>query len=191
MPRVGIEPGTLRSKVAHSTKSLYKPACTARQYKCIIYRTNTLWRTQVLRMTIRVQICQWLEMIYWSWYAQVVRMIDWSFLICRRSCKWLIMSWYVQVLWMINWSTDMPMSCKWFIGILIHPILANDWSESWCYTQSRVPGCMTSCAASDGGGWLPVNDTTVRPFTIKTPTTLEFEYSVFIYKFYSQTTHFT
>ena len=60
-----------------------------------------------------------------------------------------------------------------------------------CYTQSRAPGCMTSCAASDGGGLLPVNDTTVRPFTIKTPTTLEFEYSVFIYKFYSQTTHFT
>ena len=21
-----------------------------------------------------------------------------------------------------------------------------------CYTQSRAPGCMTSCAASDGGG---------------------------------------
>ena len=38
---------------------------------------------------------------------------------------------------------------------------------------------------------LPVNDPTVRPFTIKTPTTLEFEYSVFIYKFYSKTTYFT
>ena len=60
-----------------------------------------------------------------------------------------------------------------------------------CYTQSRAPGCTTSCAASDGGGGLPVNSTTVRQFTIKTPTTLEFEYSVFIYKIYSQTTHFT
>ena len=25
-------------------------------------------------------------------------------------------------------------------------------ASSSCYTQSRAPGCMTSCAASDGGG---------------------------------------
>ena len=64
-------------------------------------------------------------------------------------------------------------------------------SYSACYTQSRAPGCTTSCAASDGGGLLPVNDTTVRQFTIRIPTMLEFEYSAFIYKIYSQTTHFT
>ena len=60
-----------------------------------------------------------------------------------------------------------------------------------CYTHSSAPRCTNSCAANDGRGWLPVNDTTVRQFTIKTPTTLEFEYNVFIYKIYSQTTHFT
>ena len=47
--------------------------------------------------------------------------------------------------------------------------------------MTKYPGCTTSCAASDGGGCLPVNDTTVRQFTIETQTTLEFEYSVFIY----------
>ena len=57
--------------------------------------------------------------------------------------------------------------------------------------MTKYPGCTTSCAASDGGGCLPVSDTTVRQFTIETPTTLEFEYSVFIYKIYTQTTHFT
>ena len=25
-------------------------------------------------------------------------------------------------------------------------------TDRQCYTQSRAPGCMTSCAASDGGG---------------------------------------
>ena len=42
MPWQRIEPGTLQSKVLHSTTSLQKLACTARQYKCMIYLTNTL-----------------------------------------------------------------------------------------------------------------------------------------------------
>ena len=37
----------------------------------------------------------------------------------------------------------------------------------------------------------PLCDLYNLQFTIKTPTTLELEYNVFIYKIYSQTTHFT
>ena len=37
LTRPRIEPATLRTKIQHSTASLLKPACTARQYKCAIY----------------------------------------------------------------------------------------------------------------------------------------------------------
>ena len=50
MPRPRTESGTLRSTVEQSTTSLYKPACTARQYKCIIYLTYTLWHPPPLHI---------------------------------------------------------------------------------------------------------------------------------------------
>ena len=33
-----------------------------------------------------------------------------------------------------------------------HAVLFTGYHKGDCYTQSRAPGCMTSCAASDGGG---------------------------------------
>ena len=34
-----------------------------------------------------------------------------------------------------------------FREMAVHLAVADD-----CYTQNRAPGCMTSCAACDGGG---------------------------------------
>ena len=97
----------------------------------------------------------------------------------------LFQSFMVQraALFLDHFNLSNQTSLLWTHSGLLNLQNATENIEGGCYTQSRAPGCTTSCAASDG--------TTVRQFTIKTPTMLEFEYNVFIYKIYSQTTHFT
>ena len=70
-------------------------------------------------MVIRVRICQWLAMIYWS-------------LDMPKSCEWLIdQSWYAQSL-ANDWSClDMSKSWEWLIGIGTCQCLANDLLEFW------------------------------------------------------------
>ena len=80
------------------------------------------WYTQVLRMIIRVRICQWLAMIYWS-------------LDMPKSCEWLIGQYrYAQSL-ADDWLCfDLSKSCKWLIGVRTCQCLANDLLEFW-YAQ--------------------------------------------------------
>ena len=140
MPRVRIEPGPFDLKSSTLPRrcktGLYRKAVQ------VYYIPNQYHVTHP--MIIRVRICQWLAMIYWSldmpkscewligqsWYAQRLAN-DWLCLDLSKSCEWLIEVrtcqclandllgiWYSQVLRMIDRSLDMLWFCEWLIRVL-------------------------------------------------------------------------